>query len=265
VLGFYPTDYSGATEILLRCERSMIFGDVSTVKAWTRDPRVQIHGPGWSKVLLGPDVGARWTEHLDLMVASVADNGGRSCLNASGIWVASHGREVAEALARRLGEVEALPLDDPAALLAAFPDARAARRVSRFIDDKLRIPGAHDLTAAGRADRVVEVGGCSFVLPTVVWCEDPEHPLARTELLFPFVSVVEVPGAEMLERIGPTLAATAITEEAGFLSELRAARSIERLNLGAIPTSRVSWDQPHEGNLFEHLYGRRAFQAAAGA
>jgi hypothetical protein len=27
----------------------------------------------------------------------------------------------------------------------------------------------------------------------------------------------------------------------------------------------VGWDQPHEGNLFEHLYARRAFQKALAA
>ena len=32
------------------------------------------------------------------------------------------------------------------------------------------------------------------------------------------------------------------------------------LNLGSMPTSHVSWDQPHEGNLFEHLYRQRAIQ-----
>ena len=35
------------------------------------------------------------------------------------------------------------------------------------------------------------------------------------------------------------------------------------LNLGPIPTPRISWDQPHEGNLFDHLYARRAFQSAS--
>jgi hypothetical protein len=25
----------------------------------------------------------------------------------------------------------------------------------------------------------------------------------------------------------------------------------------------IAWDQPHEGNLFEHLYARRALQRAA--
>jgi len=37
----------------------------------------------------------------------------------------------------------------------------------------------------------------------------------------------------------------------------------DRLNVGAIPTNQISWDQPHEGNLFEHLYARRSFQRAA--
>jgi hypothetical protein len=35
---------------------------------------------------------------------------------------------------------------------------------------------------------------------------------------------------------------------------------IDRLNVGPIPTHQLSWDQPHEGNLFEHLYRQRAFQ-----
>jgi hypothetical protein len=35
---------------------------------------------------------------------------------------------------------------------------------------------------------------------------------------------------------------------------------IDRLNIGPVPTYKLSWDQPHEGNLFEHLYRQRAFQ-----
>ena len=40
---------------------------------------------------------------------------------------------------------------------------------------------------------------------------------------------------------------------------------VDRLNLGALPTGVVSWDQPHEGNLFEHLYRQRAYQEEARA
>jgi hypothetical protein len=37
-----------------------------------------------------------------------------------------------------------------------------------------------------------------------------------------------------------------------------ACSSVDRLNLGSAPTTRIDWEQPHEGNLFEALYTRRA-------
>jgi acyl-CoA reductase-like NAD-dependent aldehyde dehydrogenase len=262
--GFYPSDHTGANEILLRCGRSMLFGDEATVAPWRADDRVAIHGPGWSKVIVGPDRASVATGDLDLMVESIAANGGRSCLNASGVWTTRSGHELACALAERLAAIEPRDLDDPAASLAAFPDKESARRISELIDTRLAIPGAVDVTAAHRSGgRVVERSGCAFLLPTVVWCEDPDHPLARTELLFPFVSVVEAPAAEIPERIGPTLVATVLSDDEPFRSLFVACRSIDRLNLGPVPTIRIAWDQPHEGNLFDHLFQRRALQAVA--
>jgi acyl-CoA reductase-like NAD-dependent aldehyde dehydrogenase len=259
--GFYPTDYSGATEILLRCNRSMLFGGGSTVAAWDSDPRVEIHGPGQSKVILGEDKVSEWENYLDLMVTSVAENGGRSCINASGVWTSAHGREIATALAERLAQLDAKPLNDPDAQLAAFSNPAFAERISATIDSQLKTPGAIDLTAEFRGqERLVEVDGCTFLRPTVIWCDDPEHPLANTEFLFPFVSVVEVPQREILDRIGPTLVATAITSDDTFTAELLTSPDVDRLNIGAISTNQVSWDQPHEGNLFEHLYRQRALQ-----
>jgi hypothetical protein len=89
-----------------------------------------------------------------------------------------------------------------------------------------------------------------------------EHPLANREFLFPFASVVPVRAEEIPDRLGSTLALTAITEDKALVGRILASPHVHRLNLGPIPTLRVSWDQPHEGNLFEHLYVRRAFQKA---
>ncbi|HEY3174267.1 MAG TPA: aldehyde dehydrogenase family protein [Candidatus Polarisedimenticolia bacterium] len=258
---FYPCDHAGAVEILLRCGRSMLFGDAGTLGAWKEDPRVQLHGPGWSKVILGEDEAPRWQDHLDLMVSSIADNGGRSCLNASGVWTPSHGLQIGRALAGRLAAIDARPLADPQARIAAFPDPAQARRLSEHIDRLLQTPGARDLTAEVRGpQRIVEVDGCTFLRPTLIWCEDSEHPLASCEYLFPYAAVVEVPRERMLQRLGPTLVATALTHDQEFRRELLECGDIDRLNLGPIPTSRISWDQPHEGNLFEHLYRQRAVQ-----
>lgn len=69
--------------------------------------------------------------------------------------------------------------------------------------------------------------------------------------------------AEMLRHIGPSLAVTAITKDPAFIEQLLESPLIERLNLGPISTLNISWDQPHEGNLFEFLCKRRSLDIAA--
>ncbi|MCH7813320.1 MAG: aldehyde dehydrogenase [Planctomycetes bacterium] len=260
-LGFYPTDHAGAGELLRRVDRSMVFGDVATTRVYRDDPTVEIHGPGYSKVLLGPDAAEQWEQHIDLIASSILANGGRSCINASGVWTPTHGREIAEALAQRLATVTALPADDPKSELAAFANPNVARGISEAIDRDLRHDGAVDLTRQIRGTpRLFERGRVSYLLPTVVWCSDRAHPLANREFLFPYAGVVECPPADMADAIGPTLVASAITDDRDLMASLMASPNIDRLNIGPIPTWRLSWDQPHEGNLFEHLYRQRAFQ-----
>lgn len=261
-LSYYPTDHGGSTEILLGCGRSLLFGGGSTVAPWRTDSRVQLHGPGRSKILIGADKIDHWEDYLDLMVASIAANGGRSCLNASGVWVPARGREIAAALGERLSQIEARPLNDPQAQIAAFPNPAAAHQLAASIDAQL--DSAAQDTARGRSERIAAIGGCTFLNPTLIHAADWRHPLANTEYLFPFAAVVEVPQEEMVARIGPTLVATALTEDEDLTRQLLAAPHIERLNLGPIPTHQIAWDQPHEGNLFDFLYQQRALQRSTG-
>ncbi len=235
-----------------------VFTHGATVAPWVNTPRVEIHGPGRSKIVIHEtERNAASEQHLDLIVESVAKNGGRSCINASGVWVTAHGRQIADALAERLAAIEPKPLDHPDAAIAAWANPKSAHAISGLIDKHLKEPGATELTTG---DRVVVVDGCTFLRPTVIWCEDAAHPLANTEFPFPFVSVVETPARHLVETMGATLVATAITDDETLTRELVATPHIDRLNLGAIPTNRISWDSPHEGNLFEHLYRQRAFQ-----
>jgi aldehyde dehydrogenase family protein len=264
--GFYPTDHAGAGEILRRCGRGMVFGDVASTRPWLSDPRVEVHGPGYSKVVLGADAAADWSKHLDVMVASIADNGGRSCVNASGVWVAGPAREMAEALAERLARIVPRSEDDPLATLAPFADPQVPERISAGIDRDLEAPGAVDLTAKYRSGgRVASWDGGTYLLPTLILCDSPDHPLANREFLFPFASVVPVKPEEIPARLGSTLAVTALTDDQALLARMLASPLLHRINLGPIPTYQVSWDQPHEGNLFEHLYVRRALQGRKGA
>jgi acyl-CoA reductase-like NAD-dependent aldehyde dehydrogenase len=259
---YYPTDHAGAAEILRGSGRGMVFGDASTTGRWESDSRIEIHGPGYSKIVIGEDCIDDWEKYLDVMVDSIVDNGGRSCVNASGIWVPSHAKEIAEALAKRFAEIAPRAADDDNAKLAPFTDANVASRISQLIDQGLNEPGATDVTAAHRSNRLSEWDGCSYLLPTVVLAESREHPMANREYLFPFVSVVTVKQEELPQALGPSLVVTAITSDRKLIQKLVAASNVDRLNIGPVKTNQVSWDQPHEGNLFEHLYARRAFQRA---
>ena len=259
--GFYPADHGGASTLLQVVDRAMLFGDASTTKAWTHDPRVEIHGPGYSKVILGPDTADAWEKHIDLMVSSIAANGGRSCINASAIWTPKNADKIAEVIAKKLAPIKALPADHPDAQLAAFANSEMAKRISATIDAALA--GARELTAALRGSpRLVSHGRVAYLLPTIIRC-DRDHPLANREFLFPYASVIECPASEIPDAIGPTLVATVITADKGFARSLMSSPNVDRLNVGPIPTWQLSWDQPHEGNLFEHLYRQRAFQLDA--
>ena len=259
--GFYPTDHGGASTLLQVVDRAMLFGDASTTKAWAHDPRIELHGPGYSKVILGEDAADEWEKHIDLIVASIAANGGRSCINASAVWTPKNADKIAEAVARKLSKVTALPADDPSAQIAGFANAQMATRISAMIDGLL--PGARELTAELRGTpRLQTIGRVAYLLPTIIRC-DREHGLANKEFLFPYASVLECPQAEIPDAIGSTLVATVLTRDRKFARAMMASENIDRLNVGPIPTYQLSWDQPHEGNLFEHLYRQRAFQIEA--
>jgi len=222
---FYPTDHAGAGEILRNCGRGMIFGDASSTSLWANDPRIEIHGPGYSKIIIGEDCIDDWQNYLDVMVRSVADNGGRSCINASSIWVTAHAEEISEALANRLATINPLAADDEAAQLAPFVDPNVAARISRLIDQGLIEPGAREVTSSRQAtERLVTSEGCSYLLPTVLLCENTEHPMANKEFMFPFVSVVKTTPEQIPEALGPSLVVTAITRDEGLISKLVTSR-----------------------------------------
>ena len=71
-----------------------------------------------------------------------------------------------------------------------------------------------------------------------------------------------MPQSEMLNQIGFSLVVTALTKDAKLIEQLLDSPLIERLNIGPVPTTKISWNQPHEGNMFEFLYKRRSIEVA---
>jgi acyl-CoA reductase-like NAD-dependent aldehyde dehydrogenase len=258
-IAIYPGLGDVGAAVLQHCPRSLIFGGTATVEQYKGNPRVQAHGPGFSKIILADDKVDEWEKYLDIMVDSVLVNSGRGCINCSGIWVSRHAEKIAQALAERMGPVAPLPPEDPKSALAAFTVKGQADAINADIDNDVKQPGVKDMTAKFGA-RLVKRERCDYLRPTVILCDSPAPAVAKKEFMFPFCTVVQCPQEKMLEAIGPTLVCTVVTEDKKLQRELLDAVHIDRLNIGALPTIKLNWLQPHEGSIVDFLFRARAFQ-----
>ena len=261
-ISIYPGPGDVGAAVISHCQRTMIFGGLPTVERYHGNPRVQAHGPGFTKIILGDDEVDNWEQYLDLMVDSVLINSGRSCISCSGIWASRHGKEIAEAIAKRIGPVAPLPMTDPKAALAAFTVPGVAEAVSNQIDDGVKATaGVTEVTEKYRGGpRLVKQERCDYLRPTVLHCTSPDSEIAKAEYMFPFVTVVDCPQDQMLAKMGQTLVCTAITKDPKLSQQLQDATFIDRLNIGPIKTIALNWLQPHEGNIIDFLFRARAFQ-----
>jgi acyl-CoA reductase-like NAD-dependent aldehyde dehydrogenase len=261
VWAIYPGGPEAGAAVLASASRAMIFGGTATVEQYKGNPRVQAHGPGFSKILIGDDVVDQWEKHLDLICESIFINSGRGCINCSGVWASRHTKAIAQAIADRLGPVEVKPPSDPQAGLAAFTVPGQAKSVWSMIETDLKESGVTDMTSK-YGPRLVEMERCAYIRPTIVHCDAPENAIAKKEYMYPFSTVVACPQDQMLAKIGPTLVCTVITNDEKFKTQCANATHIDRLNLGAIPTTKLNWLQPHEGNIIDFLFRNRALQTA---
>ncbi len=261
VFCIYPGGPECGGAVLETCNRAMIFGGTPTVERYHGNPRVQAHGPGFSKILFGDDMVDDWEKYLDLMTDSIFANSGRSCISCSGIWASRHTEAIAEALAKRLGPVAPLPMNDPKSSLAAFTVPGTAKAINGQLEELLKAPGVTEVSAKYRdGDRHVAHEKYDFLRPTLVHCTSTEPAIANTEYMFPFASVVQCPQKDMLQKIGGTLVASCLTKDAPWSRELLGATNIDRLNIGEVKTIQLHWMQPHEGNIIDFLFRARAFQ-----
>ena len=261
-IGIYPGGGEMGAEVVNRCGRVMIFGSAQTVQHYSGNANVQVHGPGYSKILLGDDLVDQWEDHIDLMVDSIYKNSGRGCINCSGIWASRHTKEIAEAIAERVGPIEVKDPEDPEAGLAAFTVDGQGEAIWGMIEEGCDEDGVTHVTAK-HGDRLESMERCSYIRPTILHCDSPDRKMANTEYMYPFASVVECPQEQMLDKIGHTLVVSAITEDETWAAQLTDATNVDRLNIGPLPTIALNWLQPHEGNLVDFLFRARAYQTTS--
>src|SRR5437868_10610088 len=111
--------------------------------------------------------------------------------------------------------------------MAAFTVSGQARAIHASIQEKIKESDAEDMTARF-GPRLVEKERCAYLRPWVIHSQSPDAKIANTEYMFPYVTVVQCPQEQMIDKIGPTLVATAITSDKNWQRQLKDATNIDR-------------------------------------
>src|SRR3989442_15909039 len=82
----YPGGGEVGAAVLQHCPRNLIFGGTATVAQYKGNPRVQVHGPGFSKNLIGDDVVDDSFSYIDLMGNSVIVYSGPNSISCFRDW-----------------------------------------------------------------------------------------------------------------------------------------------------------------------------------
>ena len=256
-----PASATSAPPCWHSCPRSLIFGGTATVEQYKGNPRVQAHGPGFSKILLGDDEVDDWRE--------VPRHHGRQRLRQQRprlhqllrhLGVAAHRKRSPRPSPSASARSQPLPPEDPKSAAGRLHRARPGRRRLRRHrqgpqgsrrprhdgevrrpprqEGALRLPAAdgHSLRLAG-ARRSPRRNTCS---PSARWSSARRRRCSR--------------------RSGRRWSARRSREDKKFQRALLDATHIDRLNIGPIPTIQLNWLQPHEGSIVDFLFRARAFQ-----
>lgn len=243
VIGIYPGDgdrLSGS--IAEATQRRLLFGGADTVNKYHGNPQVEVHGPGCSKIIIGPDKVDSWRDYLDVMRASVMNGSGRGCIACSAIYAPGEiAEELATALCELIGDTQVRKLDDPEAQLAAFGSPKGAENVLGLM--RKYVAQGEGRFVTPEEDRAVVCGPYSVLRPVVAYLHKVPAPgelsASKFEIPAPAVLVVNSDGYPLEQVIGSTLVCTAITDDASLLNRLADSGRISRLNRRAIPTTMI--------------------------
>jgi acyl-CoA reductase-like NAD-dependent aldehyde dehydrogenase len=247
-----PTGYETADEILRAADLAMAYGGEDVMRKYAAVSTMLPQGPGRSKILL--TAGADWRDHVDMIVDSISQEGGRACTNATAVFVEGDPTPVAEAIAERLAVIPSLPPEDGDAVLPVVPLADA-----RKLEQHLLAKAAGTTPWLGREGIVDELGdGSAALRPAVHQLDRPDAPKAGVELPFPCVWVAPWARETGIEPLKDTLVLTAVSHDERLLDELLAEPTISNLYVGDHPTHWIEPGVPHDGYLADFLMRTKA-------
>ncbi len=256
----FVTDRSIVDTIVRNSDLGVIFGNEWVLKAYENNSKIKTYGPGRSKILIDIDnLSPTLTDlSVDISHQSITLDGGRGCINASGIvYNSKEGyEEFKEKLAKRMATVEVLdPMDSRAEIPAM--SISAAQGLHRFI--KSRMTGnIHDVTAKyrGTEDFLHVENDLAYLMPTLLEL-DEEHIMRTDEYPFAFGTITRPDDYFAEELVENSLSLGLLTDNPSKAKKLLQNPSIKKVFVNN-QTFLMDIAAPHEGFQADFLYRSKA-------
>ena len=258
----YPGEAEAGAAVLEACDRAMIFGGTATVDRYRGNPEGAGARPG---LLENP---ARRRRRRSLARLSRPD--GREHLPQQ--------RPRLHQLLRHLG-LAAHARNRRRAGRATWARSKRCRRTIRrpawprspcpawappcgSKSSKICKTPASRTSTEKYGPRLVEQERASYLRPTIIHCAVARSAGRQKEYMFPFAAVVDARKRKCSSESARRSSAPSSRTTSHSATAATNATNIDRLNLGPIPTTKLNWLQPHEGNLIDFLFRNRALQVA---
>jgi len=256
----FVTEHSSVDAIVRQSDLGVIFGNEWILKAYEKNSHIKTYGPGRSKILVDIENMSPTLMNLSLEIAyrSITLDGGRGCINASGIvFNGDDGYEEFKGkLAERLASVQPLnPMDPKAEIPAMQPDP--CRRLYKFIRSRIK-NDVNDITAKYRGfEEFIQVeDNLAYLLPTLL--EVGEESAIRTdEYPFSFGTIVQPRDYYAEELMEDSLSVGYLTDEPSKAKNLIRNPTVKKVFVND-QTFLMDIAQPHENFLADFLYMSKA-------
>ena len=256
----FVTDHSTTDTIVRQSDLGIIFGNEWILKAYENNSRIKTFGPGRSKCLI--EIEDMTATHLDLAVElayqSIHYDGGRGCINSSGIIYNSPQMydEFKDKLATKLASLEPLdPMNPRAEIPAMDPDK--ARGMYKMI--KSRMTGnVKNLTSEVRGeDEFLTIeDNLAYLMPTLLEL-DEEHQMRTDEWPFSFGTICRPDDYLVEELVEHTLSLAYLTDNPTNTRRLLNIPSIKKVFTND-QSFTMDISAPHEGYMCDFLYETKA-------
>ncbi len=256
----FVTDHSVVDSLLRKSDLGIVFGSEWTQDLYGDDSKIKVFGPGRSKVVVDFDKIDSLSLDLALSTAyeSISADGGRGCINASGIiYNTPNGYDnFISNLAQKMSS--SVPLDplDPQATIPAM-NINQAKSLYAFIQSRIS-PEVNDITSLcrGSKDFLSIQDDLAFLLPTLL--EVKETSLVRNdEYPFAFGTIVKPHEYESHELAKDSLSVSYLTDDPHKVKKYLIDPTIKKVFLNQL-TFNVDLAAPHEGFYSDFLYQSKA-------